>query len=447
MIRAENKWYALSFAELQTVTATEGEKASVGTQGYTYTAGVWVADAVTPPPINPGAPDYSKLRRETTAHQRTVLANPAKGAVVVDPWYGTKIMRLTDRSDGTWNHGTYSYWPAPNCDGTIIAFASDGVTKIQRFDPAAFARVGSISRMFAVSKRQLHWEGLMWSRTDPNVVYGWDDAARFRYFSFNLSTGVYSLIFDLQALGYGPNEVIWQPSMSGDDRLIAFSRNDANNGKSQTYGFSVYDRTAGHIVLDDSQLSLPVFDECQIDLSGRFVTYKTDTDGRIYSLSNGAFYLVPDDQNMVGHGDNGYGTMVGFENWGGRVVSFDLATKAVTILWDQNTAMDAPGYNWPQDAHFCMNAAKSAGVCLAEMWDKEGGPHEDRPYSSELVLIKLDGSGVLRVCDHRTKPRPKPDGYNDLPMATITQKGDLILFTSNWGVAGPDDVYACKPGA
>jgi hypothetical protein len=61
-----------------------------------------------------------------------------------------------------------------------------------------------------------------------------------------------------------------------------------------------------------------------------------------------------------------------------------------------------------------------------------------KPYMNEILQIKLDGSEVRRLAQHRSRPF---DSYNYTPRASASHDGSSVIFSSNFGLYGPSTVY------
>lgn len=71
---------------------------------------------------------------------------PAKYGQFTDPDFGTKIIRVTDSSDGANNHVAYSYWPTFNLDCTYFHINRNGAASLYSLNPTtcAVAYVGAL---------------------------------------------------------------------------------------------------------------------------------------------------------------------------------------------------------------------------------------------------------------------------------------------------------------
>src|SRR5690242_21919281 len=63
---------------------------------------------------------------------------PAAGGTVIDPTFGTTILRLTDTNDGADCTNAYSCWPTFNLDSTRLMVYSGSSPLLYRFDPVNF---------------------------------------------------------------------------------------------------------------------------------------------------------------------------------------------------------------------------------------------------------------------------------------------------------------------
>jgi len=61
-----------------------------------------------------------------------------------------------------------------------------------------------------------------------------------------------------------------------------------------------------------------------------------------------------------------------------------------------------------------------------------------KPYTNEILQVKLDGTEVRRWAHHRSRPF---DGYNYTPRASASRDGSRLIFSSNFGLYGPSTLY------
>ena len=72
-----------------------------------------------------------------------------------------------------------------------------------------------------------------------------------------------------------------------------------------------------------------------------------------------------------------------------------------------------------------------------------------RPYTNEILQIKLDGTEVRRLAHHRSRPF---NSYNWTPRVSASRDGSLLIYNSNYGLQGIlgypgeySDVYLVMP--
>jgi hypothetical protein len=399
---------------------------------------------VAPPPAPPPAtaPSYAGLVTDRALRPRPPLPIVARGATYTDPVFGTTILRVTDERDGVASGPAYSYWTLFNSDTTRLLCYSqatpggDVTVYLYDFDPVGF-RVSNRRPAFA-SGTPLHWEGLQWSRTDPDTLYGWV-AGGLVYSSYNVRTGRYATLFDAMLdFGGWAGQSLWQPSFSDDAARVCCMRKDRETG--EVRGWFVVDVPARRLLLDQADAD---FDEVQIDGTGRYVVYKTGRAGSVWSVDTGASELLTDGppDYMPMHSDNGRDYCVAFDNYRGVITGRALsAPHAPTLLWDMATDFRS----WPGEMHMSMNASTSRGVCEIDPYQTTYTP-ADFPCANEIVLVKLDGSGLFRVAHHRGGG---PD-YRDAPQACISRCGRFVAYATTFeGTlgAGRRDLMIAKAG-
>src|SRR5438477_13148756 len=87
---------------------------------------------------------------------------PAAGGTIIDPTFGTTIMRLTDANDGPDCINSYSYWPTFNVNSTRLLVYSEVVPLLYRFDPVNFKTLDKV-----IWSTSLRWDDAIWSGGDP----------------------------------------------------------------------------------------------------------------------------------------------------------------------------------------------------------------------------------------------------------------------------------------
>lgn len=90
---------------------------------------------------------YAQLKTDYGVYPEPPL--PKAGAIIVDPVFGTRILRVTDAADGNSQGGTaYSYWPVFNKDNRYLVVGetfSKTRAKFFHFNPATLSVSNSFS--------------------------------------------------------------------------------------------------------------------------------------------------------------------------------------------------------------------------------------------------------------------------------------------------------------
>ncbi len=355
---------------------------------------------------------------------------PSAGGKVIDPTFGTSILRLTDANDGPACINAYSYWPTFNLNSTRL-LVHTGVTPLFcRFDPVTFTLLEK-----SAWTTTLFWEDAIWSGTDPDVIYAHDFGMRL--WTYNVATQIATQIADLSSL-YRNGDYLWQMSKSiSSDNVFAFTRRDA---RYNVVGYLVWQRDINQVVynIETSQV-----DEVQVDKSGRYLAVKTGQQGmgaievKIVDLKTLTVQDLTDDgpDYAPGHSDNGKKIVIGADNWRNQLTHRTMANphSVRTLI---NFAND-----WTQDYHVSMLADNERWVLLSSYSPGAGTPAG--PFHDEIYQVATDGSLAVRRMAHHFSVYG--GDYYASPRANISRDGRFVAFTSNWGVeGGRKDVFIVK---
>jgi hypothetical protein len=145
------------------------------------------------------------------------------------------------------------------------------------------------------------------------------------------------------------------------------------------------------------------------------------------------------------------------------IFKINIRTLQRTCLLDYGHAVPPPGGSgpftgwWGKGSHVSINNVGGHPWALVSNYDFKTPPEVDTrefnpalpadweqrwgKYFNEMLLVKLDGSQVLRLAHHRSRE----DGYFTTPRAALSRDGKYVLFDSNYalqtGVAMYTDVY------
>ncbi|HEY3663818.1 MAG TPA: hypothetical protein VGL24_11750, partial [Chthoniobacterales bacterium] len=148
---------------------------------------------------------------------------PAAGGTVIDPTFGTTVMRLTDSQDGPDCINSYSYWPTFNLNSTRLLVYSGTASLLYRFDPAAFKIIDKATwNTIIPGGGSVRWDDAIWSGLDPDLIYCHDNIGM-KIWLYNVATQSYTQLADLTAQ-YRPGDYLWQMSKaSRNDNIFAFT--------------------------------------------------------------------------------------------------------------------------------------------------------------------------------------------------------------------------------
>lgn len=355
---------------------------------------------------------------------------PKAGGVFADPVFGTRIMRVTDETDGRENQNAYSYWPSFNRDSTRFHINCSGRAMLFRFDPERFALLGK-EPLFSTrppSGYEPRWESVIWSGQRPDMLYCHEGL---HLWAYNVATKEYALVKDFtDAL---PPGHLAQMSKSLDDNVFAFSRQDP---QWRLVGYVVWRRNDDVLVLREDRTNL---DEVQVDKTGRYCVEKTAEQGRgvvqarVIDLQTGKTEdLIDNEPDFApGHSDNGRGTIIGADNWRNCVTFRRLATPH-----EFRTVLDLRD-DWSQDYHVSFLADDEDWVLLSFYVGND--LPQSGIFRNEIVQVATDGSQrVRRLAHHHSVFGGQ---YWNSPRANISRDGRFVVFTSNWEGSGQRDVF------
>ncbi|MGV6816046.1 MAG: hypothetical protein ACWA44_02110 [Thiotrichales bacterium] len=353
----------------------------------------------------------------------TTVTKPDYLSSYVDPVFGSKVTRITDRTRQTGNAQPYpkqgSAW---NSDGSIIrlqyrlydaaTFIELPLTKDKDID-AAYAAVGSPQ----------HGAGdIRWSNTSPDVMYVLDSSQRFIRLTLNAdkSTAARETLIDLSALGFedisiGNNEgnldfantrVVFAAKKPGDENVYALLYQLGDNTLTWT-------KTVPHGLWNTTYGNPDYFDWISIDSSGEYLVLNATDRIFVYDINLENEVLL---SNEGSHGDigidaNGDPVYVQFEFNGEQGIwSYNLRSHQALKLLPRK-------YN---GGHVSCRNDQRPGWCYLSTIE-EG--------YREVFAVKLDGSGIV----NRFAQTHTSDGYSSL--GTPSSDGREMIFQSDWGDA------------
>lgn len=399
----------------------------------------------------PRCPDPSPpLVTDQDVRQAPSLPEPVARAPFRDPVFGTCMVRVTDRardlSPGDESRGLkneYSRVQAFNADESLILVRGLAATWYI-YDAITLQPLGMTAFSGAVDPR--------WDPADPARLYFSDET---RLMAYNVWTGQQRLVHEFAADFPGESlSAVWMryegsPTLDGRYWGLMAVDDDWN-----AVAFLVYDRSSDKVVAQRDVRGLPGIDEG--------VDYVTISPLGTYFVAGFNHYcargvsgtdarpcgLMIYDRNladgrgpvrMVGHHDmvldaDGREVVVYQDADTDDIALLDLATGRVTALWPIDFSHTAIGL------HISGQAVRRPGWALVSTHDADTA--SSTWMDDQVFAIELRPHGrVARLAHTRSLVDPEMEhDYWAEPQATTNRDFTRILFTSNWGRSGSEEV-------
>ena len=403
-----------------------------------------------PPPVPAGCADpQPPFITDFEVRQTPSLAEPPARAPFRDPVFGTCLVRVTDRkadpsaddpSAGMKNE--YARVQSFNADGS--AFLIRGIQATwYLYDAATLQPI-----------RQLPIEvDPRWDARDPDLLYY---NAETRLMCYNVRSGEARLVHDFGADFSGQAlAAVWtryEGSPSVDTRYFGLMAEDQDW---QTVAFLVYDRQSDQLVTRNVH-DLPAIEEG--------IDHVTMSTLGTYFIASFDRYCEP---GSLGDDAHPCGLMVYDRDLkegrsllriiGHYDIALDVAGREVIIFQDidqdQISMLDLTGGDvtplWPIDfshtsigLHFSGLAFRQPGWALVSTYDGDPGAYtwmDDQVFAVEL---KPGGRVVRLAHTHSLVDENQEHDYWAEPHASVNPDFTRILFTSNWGRSGTEEVDA-----
>jgi hypothetical protein len=268
-----------------------------------------------------------------------------------------------------------------------------------------------------------------WSRTDNATLY-YHSGNQLK--SFNVTTSATSVVhafteysaisgngeMDISADGdhlvfAGDNRYIFIYQISKDQKLGVFDAAGRNFD-------SMYITPDNHVIVSWLTSGTARYTGQELfDTNMNFLRQVGHADGHkdVTRDTNGDEVLVwtnSDDPNPLANCQNG-------------IVKIRLADATQTCLLQ---------LDWSLAVH--ISAPDGNGTVFVDTEapaNPESGSPGWKPYTNELLQVKLDGSGATRLAHHRSRP---VDGYLWQPKLSISRDGGRLLFSSNYDLSNID---------
>ncbi len=360
-----------------------------------------------------------RLPSDTQVRTVPSVSRPGYLQTTVDPTFGAKITRITDDpgrpvgsiSGAVWGSVArhhYSKDQPWNADGSLFY-----IDRNTGGSPSSSLFLdGNTYQPLFTGKSKPSGAEIRWHASKPDVMqYVGTNVVG----EWNVRTGVKSIIRTFT--GYsgfklGPSE----GNFSYDSKMVAIAALDPSGNEV----IFAYDISANIKYPDISLAFTNDLDWVSISPKGTYVVLQHDEDATIVYDLNGKKisewkeYGTPSHYDLSVDADgNEIGVGVAKSGQSGRVIKRRLKDGAIT-------ALTTGGYA----SHTSTRSFAAPGLAFSTYNDNPSHP----PYISEIVMIRLDGTGVYRIAHHHSNVTDYLAEVHAVP----SRDGTRIAFASNW---------------
>ncbi|PYV01227.1 MAG: hypothetical protein DMG10_18300, partial [Acidobacteria bacterium] len=338
---------------------------------------------------------------------------PAVGGSYTDNAFGTSVKRISDALGAgvTFITGEYSTMTPFNKDNSrilLVHFSYFGL-----YDGSGNFLKNLPAEINASSEPR-------WSRSDANVLY-------YKYGNqlrqHNVGTGATSIVHTFPEYssisGKGESDICFDGNhfvFAGDNRYV-FVYEISTDRKGPVFdtggrGFdSLYITPNDNVSITWLGAGVDLFDRNMnflrpLTRAGGHMDYTRDTNGDEVLIWTNSNDLSPICNNGI--------------------VKVRLSDGSQTCLLS---------LDWSLAVH--ISGTDNSGWVFVETYapgDPSPGSSGWKPYTNEILKVKLDGSQVERLAHHRSRPL---DSYNYEPRVSASRDGSKIIYASNFGIGSP----------
>lgn len=378
-------------------------------------------------------------------HPAPPLQEPARGVPFYDPVFGTCIVRVTDRSKDIAADDTsrglkneYSRVQSFNADGSLLVIRGIDATWYL-YDPNTLRPLYKLP--IDVEPR--------WDAKDPNTLYYISET---RLMSFNILTGQQTLLHEFASDFPGSNlATVWtryEGSPTIDSRYWGLM---AQNSQWETIALLIFDLEQNRVI---SRLNLPQkpsIDSVTISPLGNYLLAYYENHckyGQLGTMDTPCGLMVYNQSlteargmlRIIGHSDaalNRAGKEVlVFQNIDtDHIAVLDLQSGRVDDLLPIDFSHTALGF------HFSGRGFQSPGWAIISTYNG-GHPEPFTWMDNSVFALELETAGrIVRLAHTRSIYSESIEkDYWAEPQASTNQNMSRILFTSNWGRPGSEEV-------
>ena len=428
--------------ETPSAAATPSSPAPRGTSDKQQATGA-AASPLCPDPQPPLVIDFE-------VRQTPDMPEPEARVPFRDPVFGTCVVRVTDRASDLSPDDTsaglkneYSRVQSFNADGSRILVLGIAATWYL-YDAHTLQPLGQLPFGGPVDPR--------WDANNPDLLYYSEDT---RLMAYNVGSGEQRLVHDFAADFPGQSlAAVWtkyEGSPSADGRYWGFMAEDQDW---VTVAFLVYDLQQDEVVTKRDVRGVPgvdAIDNAYISpLGNYFIADFSDyycEPGQLGTDERPCGYMVYDrDLNngrgllrISGHMDlaldaQGREVAVFQDIDTDNISMLDLASGDVTPLWPIDFSHESIGL------HVSGRAFGRPGWALVSTHD--GNPASSTWMDDQVFAMELKPGGrIVRLAHtHSVVDESQEHDYWAEPHASVNQDFTRVLFTTNWGRSGTEEV-------
>ena len=357
------------------------------------------------------------------------LAKPPKGVVVEEPTFHTCLRRVADHDkDGIrgFSRSDYSRRQSFNADSSLFFTSSqDGGWYL--YDAKTFKVLGQLTALQGDAEPQ-------WHPTQPNILYYGYRNGGMQIMALDVRAGKSRVVIDLNGKLPWPKAArAWtksEGSPSADGRTWGFQVETDNF---EILGFAIWDVQKNQLVSTLSTGTRP--DHVSMSPSGRWFVasgddavdaFSRDFKTRRRLAKNGEHSDI-----ALGADGHDYYVSIDYGSNEGWVYMTDLETGVRTDLFRTyfNGAASA--------MHFSGKAFAKPGWVLISTYTSSGPKqwYFDKIFATELKA----NPRIYQLAAHRSAVK---GAYFAEPQATVNRDFTRVMFNTNWGVVGSEDVDA-----
>jgi hypothetical protein len=334
----------------------------------------------------------------------------------------------------------YSYWRNTNAHvGSRYMWIFLGLAKgkggagptLFRLDKTNFS-ITKMGPLFPAGSQFISQSGQGWyfSASRANKLYVNFGPKLLRY---DVATHLFDPVLDITGY-FGDNRDVWQMHSSNDDTVHSATLRNSKTG--EYLGCMVFHETTRKMSFFPKK---GTFDECQIDMSGRFLMISENIDGRngldsiFIDLQSGEETVVYDQNHAVTHVDMGYGYVVGGDNY------TPLPNSVITWMFFGSfykgpSVYHGADWNFPRVQHVSHQNAKP-WLPMRQQFACGSGANR-AVAQDEILCFRLDGANKeLVVAPVMTDMNASGGGtdYFKLPKGNLDISGQYFIWTTNMG--------------